>query len=88
MTNEDLDRLQKVAEQATSGEWESTGLIDVEQHQRGYRVRSKVGKILVCRAPGSSLADSNDIRHIAAFDPPTVFKLIAMARHAVVQTEK
>ena len=67
----DLDGLRKIAEAATRGPW-WTG-----QHSLGAR------KIDVMSDGGWHMPKTEaDAAHIAAFDPPTVLRLIELAREA------
>lgn len=71
----DLDGLEKVAREATPGEWGAVS--------RYVGVASGGGFIAECRNfPGDSkvaMAEAN-ARHIATFDPPTVLALLSQAR--------
>lgn len=68
----DLDVLEKVARAATPGPWHQTRTRRFVSH--------RVGTPHVCEVDCGEKAWEANSAHIATFDPPTVLKLIALAR--------
>jgi hypothetical protein len=79
-TELDFDHLEAVAKAATAGKWEVYGGLVVHYGEGGREI---------CKMPTDTFQDPewtlwhNDAAHIAAFDPPTVLALLALARLGV-----
>lgn len=93
MTTEELDRLEAIARAATSGPWRwddddqmvAVGVEserDVNWDWSGEGPPRAISTTIIETDSGYYPPRDNDRAHIAAFDPPTVLALIALARRA------
>jgi hypothetical protein len=85
LTVEEVRALREVAEGATPGPWEEFGVISEDGTERWNSVGvERDWELEIARLPWSPNG-SCDTAHIAAFDPPTVLRLLATAeQHAAM----
>ncbi len=76
----DLDKLKRVADAATKGAWVCTSSGSNEIRAHGD-LRLSIGPYISSELPRA------DAEHIATFDPPTVKRLIAMAKFEAIYKE-
>jgi len=88
----DLDELERVAREATQGEWVS---FDRDTASNIYSAGNNGSLLAVCHSYTTDVSEKRpnaarrkaNATYIATFDPPTVLTLIAAARPAVVSDE-
>ena len=88
----DLDELERVAREATPGEWVS---FDRDTASNIYSAGNNGSLLAVCHSYTTDISEKRpnaarrkaNATYIATFDPPTILTLIAAARPAVVSDE-
>jgi len=88
----DLDELERVAREATQGEWVS---FDRDTASNIYSAGNNGSLLAVCHSYTTDVSEKRpnaarrkaNATYIATFDPPTILTLIAAARPAVVSDE-
>jgi len=88
----DLDELERVAREATPGEWVS---FDRDTASNIYSAGNNGSLLAVCHSYTTDVSEKRpnaarrkaNATYIATFDPPTILTLIAAARPAVVSDE-
>ncbi len=88
----DLDELERVAREATPGEWVS---FDRDTASNIYSAGNNGSLLAVCHSYTTDISEKRpnaarrkaNATYIATFDPPTVLTLIAAARPAVVSDD-
>lgn len=77
----DLDALEKVALAATQEPWEwDSGIIPPDGPGRYADIYTDAGELIIAHFNDQIPEGQANAAHIASFDPPTVLKLIALAR--------